>query len=112
MSILVIALAGFVSCEKYTFLPPAVDPNKEWKLSEDIQPIFNSNCVSCHGGATAPDLREGKSYNSLTKGGYVTPADETCRLYVKITSSSHMPRTTDSEKQKILFWIQQGPKNN
>ena len=111
-AILIIALAGFASCEKDYFTPPAVDPNYEWKLSEDIQPIFNSNCITCHGGTTSPDLREGKSFNSLTKGGYVTPPDETCRLYTKITSSSHVSRTTDTEKQKILYWIKQGPKNN
>jgi len=112
IAILIIALAGFASCEKYTFIPPAVDPNYEWKLSEDIQPIFNANCISCHGGTTAPDLRQGKSYNSLTKGGYVNLPGETSRLYVKITSSSHLPRTTDTEKQKILYWINQGAKNN
>jgi hypothetical protein len=112
IAILIIALAGFASCEKYTFIPPAVDPNYEWKLSEDIQPIFNANCISCHGGTTAPDLRQGKSYNSLTRGGYVNLPGETSRLYVKITSSSHLPRTTDTEKQKILYWINQGAKNN
>jgi hypothetical protein len=112
-AIVVIALAGFASCEKFTFTPPAVDPNYEWKLSEDIQPIFNSNCTSCHGGTQVPDLRSGKSYNALTKGGYVNLPGETSRLYVKITtSSSHIPKTTDTEKQKILYWINQGPKNN
>jgi hypothetical protein len=111
-AILIIALAGFASCEKYTFIPPAVDPNYEWKLSEDIQPIFNANCVTCHGGTTAPDLREGKSHNSLTRGGYVNLPGETSRLYVKITSSGHAPRSTDTEKQKILYWINQGAKNN
>jgi len=112
-AVLVIALAGFASCEKTTFTPPAVEPNYEWKLSEDIQPIFDKNCTSCHGGTQVPDLRTGKSYNALTKGGYVNLPGETSRLYVKVTtSSSHIPKTTDTEKQKILYWINQGPKNN
>lgn len=113
IAILVIALAGFASCEKYTFIPPAVDPNYEWKLSEDIQPIFNNNCITCHGGTQIPDLRTGKSFIALTKGGYVNLPAETSILYQQITTeSSHIPKTTDTEKQKILYWITQGPKNN
>jgi hypothetical protein len=112
-AILVIALAGFASCEKFTFTPPAVDPNYAWSLSADIQPIFNANCITCHGGTQAPDLRTGKSYNALTKGGYVNLPGETSKLYVQITTNSgHVPKTTDTEKQKILYWINQGAKNN
>ncbi len=112
-AILIIALAGFASCEKYTFTPPAVDPNYEWKLSTDIQPIFNGICITCHGGTQSPDLRTGKSYNSLTKGGFVKLPGETSGLYLQITTvSSHIPKTTDTEKLKILYWINQGPKNN
>jgi hypothetical protein len=112
-AILVIALAGFASCEKFTFTPPAVDPNYAWSLSADIQPIFNANCITCHGGTQPPDLRTGKSYNALTKGGYVNLPGETSKLYVQITTNSgHVPKTTDTEKQKILYWINQGAKNN
>jgi hypothetical protein len=111
--VLLMAIAGFTSCEKYTYNPPAVDPNKEWSLKDDIQPIFTSKCISCHGGALSPDLRSGNSWNSLTKGGYVNLPAETSRLYVQITTkSSHIPKTSDVEKQEILYWITQGAKNN
>jgi hypothetical protein len=110
--ILTTALAVLNSCEKYTFTPPAVDPNYEWKLSTDIQPIFNSNCTTCHAGARPPDLSQGKSYNSLTKGGYVALPAESSKLYTKLNDGSHTSRTTATEKLKILYWITQGAKNN
>ena len=111
--ILVMSVAGFTSCEKYTYAPPAVDQNYEWSLKDDIQPIFNAKCISCHGGGLAPDLRSDKSWNSLTKGGYVDLPAESSTLYVQIsTNSSHIPKTSDVEKQKILYWIEQGANNN
>ena len=110
--LLLMAVAGFTSCEKYTFTPPAVDPNKEWSLKDDIQPIFDAKCISCHGGSKSPDLRSGKSWNALTTGGYVNLPAETSRLYTKITGSSHTAKTSDVEKQEIFYWIEQGSKNN
>lgn len=100
------------SCEKYTFRPPEVDPDYAWSLKDDIQPIFSSSCISCHGGSIAPDLRAGNSYNALTKGGYVTLPAEESRLYKTIISPGHTARTTEAEKLKILYWITQGAKNN
>jgi hypothetical protein len=109
---LVAAVAGFSSCEKYTYTPPEVDPITEWKLNSDIQPIFEASCVSCHGGTVSPDLRTGKSFNALSKGGYVALPAETSKLYKKVIESGHSARTTATEKLKILYWITQGAKNN
>lgn len=112
--VIVLVAAGqlFSSCEKYSFNPPAVEPNTEWSLQNDIQPIFNSNCISCHGGAVSPDLREGKSYQSLTRGGYVDAPAESSGLYKQVISPSHAARSTETDKLKILYWITQGAKNN
>jgi len=112
---IIIAITAMVmisSCEKYTFRPPEVDPDYAWSLKDDIQPVFNSSCISCHGGSIAPDLRAGNSYNALTKGSYVTLPAEESRLYKTIISPGHTPRTTEAEKLKILYWITQGAKNN
>ncbi|MCU0363635.1 MAG: hypothetical protein MUE32_09775 [Bacteroidales bacterium] len=110
--VLLAAAAGLYSCEKYQFLPPAVDPNYEWSLANDIQPIFNAGCVSCHGGTKAPDLREGKSFNALTKGAYITPPGETSGLYSTMIEPDHAPRSSDADKLKVKYWIDQGAKNN
>ena len=110
--VLLVTFCGFISCEKYTYNPPTVDETKIWSLQDEIQPIFNSNCVSCHRGTIPPDLREGKSYNSLTSGGYVNLPAESSKLYTKITSSGHLARSTEEEKLMVLYWITQGAKDN
>ena len=112
--VLIATVAGFSSCEKYSYTEPQVDPNTTWHFQADIQPIFNSNCVTCHNGVKQfPDLRDGKSYLALTKGGFVTLPGETSKLYHQMTTNSdHIPRSTDTEKQKVLNWINQGALNN
>lgn len=110
--VLIAAVAGFTSCEKYRYLPPKVDANQIWHFQTDIQPIFDANCLTCHGTKLNPDLRDGFSYLALTKGGYVNLPGVTSRLYVKMTSSSHTSRSTDADKLKVLYWINQGAKNN
>jgi type 1 glutamine amidotransferase len=111
--LLIAAIEGFSSCEKYSYTERPVDPNTTWHFQTDIQPIFNGICITCHGGVQAPDLRAGKSYAALTKGGYVKSPGETSILYIQITTQSdHIPRTTSAEKFKILYWINQGALNN
>lgn len=110
---IIAAIEGFSSCEKYSYTEPKVDANITWHFQTDIQPIFNSNCVTCHGGSRFPDLRSGKSYLALTKAGLLTLPGETSGLYVQITTQAdHIPRTTSTEKLKILNWINQGALNN
>jgi hypothetical protein len=110
--LLIAAVEGFSSCEKYSFLPPKVNPDVTVLFATEIQPIFTSNCVSCHGGSQFPNLSVGKAYNSLTKGGLVTAPGETSKLYVQMTSNSHSQRSSVTDKQKVLFWINQGALNN
>jgi hypothetical protein len=112
--VLIAAIEGFSSCEKYSYAPAAVDQNQTWHFTTDIQPIFSSNCTTCHDGIKEfPDLRVGKSYLALTKGKFITPPGATSILYHQITTNSdHIPRTTPSEKLKILYWINQGALNN
>jgi hypothetical protein len=113
VAVVVIAVFfGISSCEKYTFIPPKVSTTDTVHFNAEIQPIFNANCITCHGATKAPDLREGKSYSALTKGGYVLLPGETSKLYTKMTSADHYPRSSDTDKQKVLIWINQGAKNN
>ena len=112
--ILIAEVVGFSSCTKYSYSPPAVDQNQTWHFQTDIQPIFNSICVTCHNGKTQfPDLRSGKSYASLKSAGFITPPGETSTLYHQMTTNSaHIPRSTDVQKLEVLYWINQGALNN
>jgi hypothetical protein len=111
--ILITAVEGFSSCEKYSYTERPVDPNTIWHFQTDIQPIFNGICINCHNGVQKPDLRSGKSYQTLTSGGFVKAPGETSILYIQITTNAdHIPRTTSAEKLKILYWINQGALDN
>jgi hypothetical protein len=110
--VLLAALSGLIACEDFKVTQPAVDPNATWSLQTDIQPIFNANCITCHGGSKSPDLREGKSFDALTKGGYVNLPADASRLYSTIQGTDHISRSTETERLKVLYWITQGAKNN
>ena len=113
VAVFVIAtVTGISSCEKNTYTPPTINPVDSVHFDADVQPIFNSICLSCHGAVKAPDLRDGYSYAYLTTHGYVTLPGETSPLYVKLIGTDHSPRTSDIQKQKILIWINQGAHNN
>ncbi len=110
--ILIAAIGGLSSCEKYSYMPEVVNPTDSVHFQAEIQPIFNANCVSCHGAIKAPDLRDGKSYDALIKGGYVNLPGETSELYTKMIGSDHASKSSDVDKQKVLIWINQGAHNN
>jgi hypothetical protein len=110
---IIATVVGFSSCEKISYPERPVDPNATWHFQTDIQPIFNGICVNCHNGTQSPDLRSGKSYLALTKGGFVKLSGESSLLYIQITTQSdHIPRTTAAQKLEILYWINQGALNN
>jgi hypothetical protein len=102
-----------VSCEKVVFPPVEISDNVSFNI--DIQTILTNNCVSCHPPTQGLDLNAASAYNELVPK-YATVADsanpEGSKLYIKLISSSHQPRTSEIEKQKILNWISQGVPNN
>jgi hypothetical protein len=111
--IVLAAIGGFSSCEKYSYIPEVIDPVVPVYFQTQIQPIFNKNCITCHGAIKAPDLRDGHSYNALTEGGYVDQPGTSSLLYLQMTSDrDHIPRSSDEEKQLVLIWINQGALNN
>jgi hypothetical protein len=114
--LILIVITVFSSCEKFKIVLPDVDPDATWSLQNDIQPIFNNNCTSCHDGSPAPDLRSGTSFQALTDGEHLNTADPgSSTLYTTIEGTVHRARTpdmTDNDRLKILYWITQGAINN
>jgi mono/diheme cytochrome c family protein len=113
VGILLVAAAGFTSCEKVQIKPEPFNPDTPWSLKADIQPIFTSSCVSCHGGAKSPNLSVGKSFSALTSGGYVlTPLNQS-RLFLQM--NNHHPNdafSSSNDRLKIQNWVTQGAKDN
>jgi len=105
------AMVGLLcSCEKYII--PAPEWATDVSFSADVQPIFTSNCVSCHGGSRDPNLKEGQSYNALIDGGYVIPGEVEASKIYSILEGSHNSRATVEQRNYIYGWINEGAENN
>ncbi|NOZ48161.1 MAG: hypothetical protein GXO79_15490, partial [Chlorobi bacterium] len=83
-------------------------------FTNDIQPIFDNKCNSCHSANIAMaglDLSTGNSYNNLTDGNLIDLENpENSGLYVKV-KSGHNGSTSD-DACSILGWIEEGATNN
>jgi hypothetical protein len=106
---ILIALA--TGCEKYMIPPPVIEEGISF--AEQVQPIFDDKCITCHSGGINPDLRPGESYEFLLTNGYVdTLNPESSLIYQKLQSGAHESRATEEEKLTILQWITEGAQNN
>jgi hypothetical protein len=110
--IILTGIALFTSCEKYTYKIEAGNPAIPVLFETEIQAIFTANCINCHGGVQSPNLKAGEAFSSLEDGDYLEMPAESSELYLTITSGFHISKTSIVEKEKILFWIQQGAKDN
>ena len=96
-------------------------------FTDDVQPIFNQNCTSCHPSSGNLDLTASNSYNQLVNvdaSGYsakrVVPGDpEHSVLYKKIDGSgaygSNMPLGGSLSAAQIAIikqWIEEGARND
>jgi len=82
----------------------------------DIMPLW-SECVGCHSGNTAPDLRDANSYTSLLNGFVVPNDSQSSVLYKSLLGegASLMPPGSKWPVSKINLvknWIDQGALNN
>lgn len=86
-------------------------------FATSVQPIFNQNCVACHSGNQAPDLRSANSFTQLMNG-YVVPGNpENSILYKSLIGQGAplMPPNGAINQSKINLvkqWISEGALNN
>ena len=114
---LIFLLAGIIimgSCtDKYVAKPSS--SSTEVKFSTDIQPVFNSNCKSCHPPQGNPnlDLNAGNSYASLMSiNGMVVISNPSSSLLYQSMIGGMSTHCTQQDADKVLGWITQGAKNN
>lgn len=130
--ILSFVISTLVACERKYIEPFPKSPTvTKVSFSQDLQPLFNADCISCHSnGGYAPDLTTGASYNELLIGAPVncnsyssyinTLAPATSLLYIKLLPSpacdDMMPtggsQWSPAKVQMVLDWIEQGTLNN
>ncbi len=81
----------------------------------EIEPIFTSaQCISCHGGSLAPDLRANKAYAALTTKSLVKANDPAGSKLVQYINAGHntSAKITADQKALITKWINEGALNN
>jgi mono/diheme cytochrome c family protein len=118
--LIVLAATLLLASCQYDFVvePAPPDPGDTISFSATILPIFNENCVSCHGvGGIAPDLSEQNAYSSLQTSGMINkdiPEDSEIYTYpsASYTDKHIWKKYTETEAALVLLWIEQGALNN
>jgi mono/diheme cytochrome c family protein len=96
-------------------IPPVTSQDVSFR--NDVQPIFNTRCVSCHGGMEGIYL---DNYSDVMKGSFGWPVvvpgvPENSRL-IQLVSSGYMPYggppLTQGQIQKLANWVAAGAPNN
>lgn len=105
------------SCEYASItpdIPPPPPPGDSTSFSLEIQPIFNQSCAGCHNGSVAPDLREGKSWQSLMDNNMVVPfqPNQSILYTCLLTGGSMASYGNTTRNTTIKYWIEEGAKNN
>ena len=133
----IMALAVLAGCSDYGDDPmdgggptdPPDPPEPTVSYADDVQPIFDANCVGCHGdgGNAGLDLRPGLSYANLyevqsTESALnrVEPEEPMLSwLYLKLTGQQNvgteMPPGSllDADTRELVrTWIEEGALDN
>lgn len=84
--------------------------------SQDIQPIWDAECTSCHAGNIAPDLLNVNSYDELMEKYVVAGNPEESIVYKTLIGTAVlMPpagKMSQSKINKVQKWILDGALNN
>lgn len=94
--------------------PPPEGEDVSYNL--EIQPIWNTNCISCHPNSSQPDLRTDYSYNSLVSDYVIAGDPANSKLYLNLPGNNHPIdpgfELTAEEDALIYYWIEQGAMDN
>ncbi|MGI9532824.1 hypothetical protein [Lutimonas sp.] len=115
-----IAMGLFLtSCYYDEFPETVVEIPDVVSYEQDIMPLWEGECVSCHQGNTPPDLRPANSYNSLLNGFVVAGDSENSILYLSLIHApgiAPMPTATSKwpsgQTDLVKAWIDQGALDN
>ncbi len=86
----------------------------------DVMPIFNNNCLKCHGGEEIKKGMDLRTYDSLMKGSFngsvIMPGSADNSFLVEQLLNGEMPKRKpklpDDQIQIIIDWVNQGAINN
>jgi uncharacterized membrane protein len=89
-------------------------------FSNDVMPILQSRCATCHGGNQTNAGLSFASYETLMAGSnngpVVTPGNPANSLLIQMIQEGRMPKRgpklTPDQLQILMDWIQSGALNN
>lgn len=119
---MIVSLSFLATSCYYDQLPEESNLPVNVSFQTDIQPIFDQNCISCHDGIEALDLRTGNSYNALMSlpeesiiPGYADDSELIEMLKQNGDTDNPMPPSGPMPIAKInlfISWINEGALNN
>ena len=116
LALIVMGMLFMTSCEYQIIEFEEIEIPEVVSFSDDIIPIFNSSCVSCHGeGHWKVDLTPENAYDDIFAKGLVNiDMPEDSKLYTVLIESGglHDGKTTPPQRTLILTWIEEGAENN
>lgn len=118
LGFLIAGILFFASCEYEMIVPEEVILPEEVSFKDDIVPIFNNKCntTGCHSvGHFVIDLTPDNAYQNLFTKNLVDVDNPTeSPLYTKLveTGGTHEGRSTPTEQQLILKWLEDGAQDN
>lgn len=89
-------------------------------FTNDIAPILESRCLSCHGGERTQEGLSVKTYADImagsSNGPVVVPGDAANSLLAELVANQKMPKRgpklTPAQVQLITDWVNQGALDN
>lgn len=89
-------------------------------FANDVLPIIESRCISCHGGNRTEEGLDLKTHTSIMAGSdnglVVVPGDATNSLFVEMVATQKMPKRgpklTPPQIQLFTDWVNQGALDN
>jgi mono/diheme cytochrome c family protein len=88
--------------------------------TRQVAPIFQDNCVDCHGGETTEVELDLTTYDGVMAGSeygtVIEAGDPDASLLLDMISAGEMPQEADALEEEqvelIRAWIEQGAQNN
>lgn len=112
---ILLLMIGLNACYFDVIVTENIDETAAISFSENIIPVFQASCTSCHDGEiTFPNLTRESAYLELTAGNYLSVASpSTSGLITKIKSDHPFAGAlSETEIQKIIKWMAEGAANN
>ncbi|MDD3687156.1 MAG: hypothetical protein PHE56_10370 [Bacteroidales bacterium] len=82
-------------------------------FGEEILPLLQNNCGSCHFAGTEPDLESPDLYNNLINGNYLNLTDPENSTLFTLPDPGHADDYLTAEQHVLIVkWIEQGALEN